>query len=370
MRGPGSGFYSRLSPVQPAAFDEMIAAHEAFAAGRPAGARKLPRFILARRMKADRRIIPDIDFTGSDLDGSSFVEADLSRALFCGAVLNRCDFTRAVLSRADLRGAAIEGARLNWARLDGADLRSAVLVHKDALLGSSLSDQASARGAILDTARLDEVQAQAVDFTNSSMRAAVFRSANLKGAKFANCNLDGAEFAGARVGEADFRGAILTNVDLSGLGLSRDVLATCLLNPSAEAIDRAEAVKASLAEAEAWALSGGKDGRPGDVSGADLRPLADALKARTLPALVGRGACGAGLDFSKAVLVAANFEGADLRGANFAGADLRGASFRGANLAHANFQGANLAPLELASGAARAVDFNEAVLDGVEIAAA
>lgn len=346
----------------------MIAAHEAFAAGRPAGARKLPRFILARRMKADRRKIADIDFTGSDLDGSTFIETDLSRALFCGAVLSRCDFTRAILTRADLRGAAIAGARLNWARLDGADLRSAVLVHKDALLSSAQDDQTSARGSRLDAARLDEIQAQSVDFANSSMRGAVFRNANLKGAKFANCDLDGAEFAGARITGADFRGAILTNVDVGALGLSRDTLATCLVNPGSEAVARADALRAALAEGEAWARSGGREGRPADVSRADLRPMADAFRGRALPALNASGVCGVGLDFSKALLVGANFENADLRGARFEGADLRGASFRGANMAHATLLGADLGPLALASGGSRKVDFEGAVLDGAEVA--
>lgn len=368
MRGPRSGLYSRLSPIQPAGFEEIIAAHEAFVAGRPAGGRKLPRFIMARRMKVDGRKIPDIDFTGSDLEGCSFVRTDLSRALFCGAALNHCDFTHAVLTGADLRGAAFEGARLNFARMEGADMRAAVLCHRDGLTPPSLQTGASARGAMLDSGRFDELEAQAVDFANSSMRGAVLRNANLKGARFANCNLDGAEFRGARVAGADFRGAILTNVDLADIALPRDALAGCLVDPSPEALARAEALKAALEDAEAWAQTGGRKGQPADVSGHDLRPLHDQVKGRALPALNGRKACGVGLNFSNAVLVAANFEGADLRGANFTGADLRGANFRDANLAHARFRDADLGPLDLASGGARAVEFTGATLDGADVA--
>ncbi len=365
---PLAGLSPQLTPVSGDDMMAIVAAHEAHAAGRPTGARKFPRFIIARRSMLNRRVLPEIDFTGADLEDSTFIEADLTRALFCGAVLRRCDFSFAQLTRADLRGVVFEGACLNWARLDEADLRASILVYRGGFAEAGASPaEASLRGASLNGSRLDDIDGRGVDFSNASMKGADLRRANLNGARLSNCNFDGANFAGAKVAEADFRGAILTNVDLSGLNLPRAALATCVIDPSLEALARRPGLMRRVDDGEAWGMTAGRAGRVADLNGEDLRPLGPALRGRKLPALVGRNVCAVGLDFSRCLLVGANFEGADLRGANFMNADLRGASFLNANLAHANFHGADLSPLELLSGRLHPVNLEGAVLDGTGI---
>ena len=67
-----------------------------------------------------------------------------------------------------------------------------------------------------------------------------------------------------------------------------------------------------------WAESDGREGKPADLSGLDLRWVKD-LSQRKLTALIAPGA----------ILYGVNFEGASLQGSNLAGCDLRSAQLHG-----------------------------------------
>lgn len=345
-----------------AAFERMVAGHEGFLAGRPGG-RLLPRQITARNMRCDLRTLSDADFTGSDLSGSSFVGADLQRAsLYCTLLLG-CDFRGARLQRSDLRGATLSGSKFEGAVLDEADMRAAILCVADPLVGLRRIAGAEFRDARLDRARLDEVEAYAVDFTGCSLRGARFRNANLKHANFSGANLADVDFSGARIEGIELKGAILTGVDLSRLGLPPARLAGCVLDPTPEAIARRDALAAEIDASEHWVRSNGRDGRPARLDGADLRPLDELLAGRMMPGLSARKVVAVGVRLAGSQLAGANFEGADLRGADLRGCDLRGVSFQGARLGHAQFRDAIMAPLPLAGGRARPI-----TLEGAELA--
>lgn len=356
--------------MEPARFEAMLRGHEAFVVGR-GGSRALPRYVDLPGLRCDRRLMSDIDFTGSDLTGGSFVGADLTRASLYCANLTRCNFNDARMIRADLRGAAFTGAKLEAANLDGADLRAAVLCAPDEEKGltliGALADKilTSLVGARLNGADLSDAAAYGVDFGNASLRGARLRNANFKNACFNGANLDGADLAGARLAGARFQNAVLTGVDVAALGLPPEALAGCLLDPGPEAKARLDDIRRELDQAERWGTSHGGDGHPAMLDGLDLRPAAGQFAGRLLAGMTARYSVMVGLSFAEAQLQGAVFDGADLRGADFSRADLRGASFRGANLAHATFLGTDLSALG-GSGPAR---FDGASLEGTGLVA-
>lgn len=355
--------------MDPSRFQVMLRAHEAFAMSK-GGARALPRYVDMPGLRCDRRMMADIDFTGSDLTGGSFVGADLTRASLYCANLSRCNFSDATLVRADLRGAAFTGAKLEAANLDGADMRAAVLCAADdekglTLIGA-LADKimASLIGARLNGTDLSDAAAYGVDFANASLRGARLRNANFKNARFDGANLDGADLAGARLAGARFQNAVLTGIDVAALGLPPEALSGCLLDPTPEAKARLDDIRRELDQADLWISSHGGEGHPALLDGLDLRPAALEFAGRLLAGLTARYSVAVGVSFADAQLQGAVFDGADLRGADFSRADLRGASFRGANLSHATFLGTDLSALGN-SGPAR---FDGATLDGTGLA--
>ncbi|THD51839.1 MAG: hypothetical protein E8A12_20515 [Phenylobacterium sp.] len=349
-------------------FASMIRGHERFITLRMGVGREAPRYVVAQQMRCDHRRLMDIDFTGSDLCGSTFAGSDLTRAVFYCATLIRCDFRRANLRWADLRGVTLGGAQLAGAILEEADLRAAMLVSTDGPRGvGSISEWARIQGSTLDRARMDDLVAQGVDFTNCSLRGAKLRNANLRNANFTDANLAGADLHGARLDGASLRGAILTGVDIASLNLPLENLEGCVMDATPAAFGAAGDIKAILDAAQQWVETGGARGERGHLDDLDLRVVAGAFRDRLLGGLAAPNAIGVSVDFSRSQLQGAVFDGADLRHANFRGADLRGASFVGAKLAHANMVGADLAALELPGGRMLPTRFDGASLDGTGI---
>jgi uncharacterized protein YjbI with pentapeptide repeats len=151
----------------------------------------------------------------------------------------------------------------------------------------------------------------------------------------------------------------------SKLGLPPESLKGCLLDPGPDAIAARDEMLDMLDLAERWAETNGREGRPANLDGRDLRVLNGRLSGRTLPALSARGAIAAGVSFQGSQLQGAVFDTADMRDASFADADLRGATFRATRLAYADLDTANLAPLLLAGGCSKPVDFGAAELTNV-----
>ncbi len=348
----------RLSPER---FDALVSAHEAFISGRPGGRRVTLSYIVAKGMRCDGRVLSDARLDGADLSGTTFVGTDLRRSSFYCANLALCDFTEARLQRADLRGCSFSAARLAGANLDEADLRAAVLMASDELLGLRWVGGRETDSEARKRGDLGEGFAHAIDFSNCSMQGVQMRDANLKCANFSGANLNGANMGGARLEGAVFKGAILTGVDVAKLGLPPATFASCVIDPTAEALARADEIRRELERAKAWTNTGG---RPANLEGFDLRPAAGDFRERLLAGLQAKSAVAIGVDFTGAQLHAANFEGADLRAANFTRADLQGASFVGANLSHAVFQDAVIGELELRPGLSLPTRFEGAALHG------
>jgi uncharacterized protein YjbI with pentapeptide repeats len=348
--------------LSPAALAASLQKHQRYVRRQSGGMRAFLRFADLPGEILTARILDEIDLTGANLRGANLRQASAADASFFAADLSFADLTLIRAPRADLRGAVLSGARLNNAILDGADMRRAVLA--TAHDGFQLI-RPDGTAASLNGADLSEAEAGKVDFSNCSLKGARLRGANLRGAIFADAVMTNADLAGAQLVGATFRGAILTGIDVAKLGLPPESLTGCLLDPGPEALAARDEMLAMLDLAERWAETNGREGRPANLDGRDLRVLDGRLSGRVLPALSARGAIAAGVSFQGSQLQGAAFDSADLRDAAFGDADLRGATFRGARLAYADLDMANLAALPLAGGGSKAVDFGDAQLINV-----
>jgi uncharacterized protein YjbI with pentapeptide repeats len=343
-------------PLDQQSFETAATMHEQFLKGQ-GGKRAMLRFVEAPGVVLPRRLLNDVDFTGSDLSGALFAGCHFERASMHCTDLSNADLRAVNLKRADLRGASLVGASLNGAVMDEADMRAAYIAVPDGKGGVNMRWRPGPPGGgpANDNG--------AADFSYCTMRGARLRNANLKGANFTGAILDGADLSGAKLTDAIFHEAVLTGVALGDLLLTREQLLGCVLDPGPKALARMPAIAAMLRAAAEWVDSNGKRGAPGVLDGEDLRPLGAALRSRVLTGLSARGVCAVRLDFSGSELQGAIFDDADLRGANFEGADLRGASFRGAKLSHAALARADLRPLSLTDGKVHSADFAGALLD-------
>lgn len=342
----------------------VITDHERYVRRQNGGTRAFLRFADLSRRDLTGRMLDEIDCTGADLSDAILRRASAVRAAFFGADLTRADLTDIMASRADMRGARLSGARLNNAVLDEADLRKAVL----AIAGDAWHIvRPGGIGASMAAANLEEADAGRVDFSNCSLKSARLRGANLKGAIFTGAVLAGADLKGAVLSDAVFHDAVMTGIDLADLNIPAEALKGCVVDPTPQAWAKRDELIAALDEAEAWANSGGRRGRPANLDHMDLRVLGNALENRVLPALSARHATAVGVRFSDSQLQGANFQGADLRDATFAGTDLRGAVFRDARLAFSVFADADISALPLSGGWEKLTDFQGANCAGVAL---
>lgn len=361
--------------LSPQLLGVILRDHERYVRREAGGQRAVFKFVQLAGMDLSTRVLDDADFTAASMSRTRLIRASLQRAAFFRADLTQADLRGADARRADFRGALLGGANLAFANLDEADMRRATLAVVDnrgnykqwGQPGPDGTAGASLRGSAMNGARLDDAQAGGTDFSNCSLKGAKLNGANLKGAVFAGAILSGAQFRGATMAEVDLTGAVLTGVDLAELRLPASALANCICDPGAEAMARRVVLAERLSQAAAWVSSNGKQGSPANLDGEDIRVLGPAFRGRSLPAFSARRCLGIGVDFTKAELPGAVFEGADLRDANFSGADLRGVSFRDANLAFARFDGAILGPLELARGTRLEPNLDGANLTGVRL---
>ncbi|WP_420331674.1 pentapeptide repeat-containing protein [Oceanicaulis alexandrii] len=312
----------------------VIAAHEAFIAGRAGGCRAYFRFQDLTGTSLMKRKLDGNEFIGCDLSESNFALTSLVTASFYCSSLKRADLRGADLSRADLRGAILRGADLYRANLDGADFRKAVLYKDERDAEFKHNDW------VMDTE--GDGRDGAVDFRDCTLRGARLSSAKLKGADFSGAMLDGAKLNQADLRDANFEGAVLTGADLNGTRLDGANLENVVRDPADEALARAEELQQRLEQSDLYTRSRGEQGQRGNFEGEDLRVLGQAFRQKGLIGANLRGVCGVGLDFSGASLIGAVFSGSDLRGANFTGANLKGVNFKDCKLNHAIFKSADL----------------------------
>ena len=329
----------------------ILLAHERFLLHKAGGALAQLAATDLSRLNFSQRNLADIDLSGATLRGAVLARANLERASLYCADLRLADLRHAHLGSADLRGTSLRGANLSCAIMDNANLRSAAMARPGAEPALDGAGGTSQHGGV----------PTGVDFSNCSMKRASFNGANLEGANFSGAMMQGAEFKGAKLVDVTFKGAVLTGVNLSDLKVSKEALAEAVTDPSAKSIARCEELKAMVDVHYTWIRTGGREGKPANFDGEDLRPLQSYLAGRHLTGLSARNAIAIGVSFAGCQLQGARFEGADLRDADFSEADVRAASFRAARLTHARFSKADLRTLILVTGREQTTDLCEAV---------
>lgn len=85
-------------------------------------ARKSCANIVAKNFNFNDRNIAGVDFSGSDLTGSTFVKCNIRGSNFNGATLNDADFTKADLAVSSFISTVAIGAVFDGANLQGSDL--------------------------------------------------------------------------------------------------------------------------------------------------------------------------------------------------------------------------------------------------------
>ncbi len=100
-----------------------------------------------------------------------------------------------------------------------------------------------------------------------------------------------------------------------------------------------------LEEHSRWAETDGRQGKPADLTGKDLRHIPQ-LSQYKLTALIAPQALLYGVNLEGTSLQGSNLAGCDLRSAKLGGADLRGVNLSGALLNHADLRDAKLGPLD------------------------
>jgi uncharacterized protein YjbI with pentapeptide repeats len=180
-------------------------------------------------------------------------------------------------------------------------------------IGESELPDALLSSANLERAKMSGAMAIQADFTDAIMRNCKLTRANLRSAKLTGANLENADLSGCTLAGADLSSCILVGAQMSSTILDgADMTGALFAAPTADP----EGSLIELLNAHSrWAETDGREGKPADFTGMDLREL-KSLAHRPLTALIAPGAMLYGLDL----------EGASLQGSNFAGADLRGAS--------------------------------------------
>ena len=334
--------------------EQLFDAHERFIRRQPRAKNAVHRFLQAEGCDFSRRLLSEADFTGANLRNTRMILTNFERAqLFC-ADLSGADARQANFRTADIRGVSLHHAKLEGANFDAADLRSAVLAYADADLGYRLAGRSG------EVRPEDGGVLYSVDFGNCSMKGVKLANAKLKGANFSGALMQGADLSGAVLTGATFDGVVLTGVKLDRAVVDRGAFVGCVLDPTAEAIARADGLLARLEASDHWVRTNGREGAAAVLDDEDLRPLGGAFQKRRLAALSAQRVCAVGVNFGGAQLQGAKFDGSDLRDVDFNDADLRGASLAGANLWHANFAGADLRPLPLGGDRFARVDLSGA----------
>lgn len=343
---------AELPAFTQAILDRYLDAHERYIRRQPNGRRAMVKYLQAPLLDFKGRQLAEADFTGANLERSLLLKAGFERASFYCANLRGADARHADFRQADFRGASLRGANLAGANLDAADMRQAMLARADLVGGYHLWLQGE--GVENEELRFS------VDLSNCSMKGVRLNNAKLKWANFSGAILHGADLSGADLTGAQFAGAILTSARIDRLKIDPAAFANCVFDPSQAALDRVPFLESLVHDNTRWIETNGKAGQPAVLDREDLRPINALFAGRALTALSAKGCCGIGVDFSKAQLQGACFDGADLRDANFTSADLRGASFDGALLWHAKFAEADIRPLALAGGSSRDFSFKGA----------
>lgn len=167
----------------------------------------------------------NVDFTGSNLKSANFKNANINGVVFEKANLENADFSQDKLPRGGW-STNFKDANLKNAHFNNIDLRAGTSFDGADLTGADLTNSRmqDLRGAKLEGAILKNMSGWGCDYSNvdltgKDLSRSSFQGCSFRNSKLVNANLSRSSFGWSshdRV--ADFRGADLTGANLSGSG--------------------------------------------------------------------------------------------------------------------------------------------------------
>ena len=240
----------------------------------------------------------------------------------------------------------MRGANLIGTDLYEADLREGTIAEKDKYgnlrvlqhdIGVSEMPAAMMNSANLSGAKMTGAMAVQADFTDAIMKGCRLTRANLRQARLTGANLENADLSGCNLTGADMAGCILIGATMDFATTHGADMSKILTEAAVPDVNQVLIVDKLLEDHTRWAESDGRDGKPADLTGMDLRHVTS-LSHRMLTALIAPDALFYGVNMEGASLQGSNLAGCDLRSAKLGGADLRGVNLSGAQLNHADLR--------------------------------
>jgi uncharacterized protein YjbI with pentapeptide repeats len=145
------------------------------------------------------------DFTGAGREELVVARSRLAHAQFTAATCSRMRLTDVVVENSDFSGTELDES--SFTRVEFRDCR----------MSGALLTRCSFRDVLLTGCRLDDAnfrmsEADAVTFEGADLRQSDFYGANLRGVRFFDCDLTGAEFSKAQAEGARFHGSELAGL--------------------------------------------------------------------------------------------------------------------------------------------------------------
>lgn len=304
----------------------------------------------------------------ADIDFSALTSEEVIGHLTEGRVCEFCVMTDVALSDIDLRGINLRNSQIWYSQMSGtslleADFRNAEILFSDlsrsdlrmvnfenVVLRGVHVDESDFTGAIFRNALIEIVgffesnDLTNVDFGNANIRQANFSDLNLRGTDFTNAHLGIVSFLGADLSMAEFEPEAFENVIYDSETKFPDSFS--IPNTGMYLIDvGSSAVGVSIINV---------DLRDRNLSGIDLSDSS------------------LGVDFSRAILNGAVFDGASVRRSNFIGTQLAGSRFcdafiGSADLTQANLKNSYLALADLSFANLNNASLNQADLRGANL---
>ena len=174
--------------------------------------------------------MPDFDFSGLDLSGSTFFHANLEKANFRASTCRDCefasakligaDFAKSNLHHVDFRQADMRKAHLTEANIRSCDFSKSEMQESTLSYWAPIDSKFAAAdftGAQLDYAELANSDVRGAIFSNANMTAVNLHGAQMDAAQFTSANLTAADLSASHGGQVDFQKAKLNKANLQNV---------------------------------------------------------------------------------------------------------------------------------------------------------
>jgi uncharacterized protein YjbI with pentapeptide repeats len=298
----------------------------------------------AKRLEAD-----DLDLTGASANYTSFEGAKLPRAILDGFSADEAEFLHADLSEASGEGLALTNG-----------LHSGVNLHGATIAGASLA------GSTLMEANLS-----GADLNGADLSACILRDSNLEGADLSDADCTKAELLRARMARVLAVGTVfdearMDHIDAPAIDCSRASFAQATLRHAQTPDAVFERAVFVATKARGWQAP---DLRAAGITASEFADLSEASLPRLqAPGATFQNTALVGVELSEAVLTGATFASCLLDRARLRSVDLAKGNCAGSTITGCDFTAAKLTAAVFLQATVTKCIFTKAVLVGAEFA--